>query len=140
MFYIILSNLLWMLYSLFEGVREANSKHHKNLSKSLIEIKSPLIYNAQRLIVLFVINLHLWSHISYLAIFSTIAMSLMFPYIHNGTYFLIRNKLNPSIFPKKACEDCDVEIEQPSDYLSSKIRTKLFLIGLAIQIIICFIK
>jgi len=140
MFYIIISNLLWILYAFFEGLREANSKHHKNLSKSLIEIKSPLVYNAQRLIVLIIINLHLWSHITYLAIFSTISMAIMFPYIHNGTYFLIRNKLNPSIFTKGTCEDCDIKMEQPSDYLNRNLRTKLALIGLIIQISICFIK
>ena len=52
MVYIIISYILWNLYSFFEGVREANSKHHKDFSKSLRDIKSPMVYNIQRGLVL----------------------------------------------------------------------------------------
>ena len=140
MVYIIISYILWNLYSFFEGVREANSKHHKDFSKSLRDIKSPMVYNIQRGLVLFILGLHLFSHISWWAILSTVAMALMFPYIHNVTYFLIRNKLNPGIFTKGPCEDCQNKEERPSMYLIHSLRTKLALIGLIIAILVCFIK
>ena len=140
MLYIIISHILWNLYSFFEGVREANSKHHKDFSKSLTDIKSPAVYNMQRGLVLFILGLHLFGHISWWAILSTLAMALMFPYIHNGTYFLIRNKLNPGIFTKGPCEDCKNVEERPSMYLIHSLRTKLALIGLIIAILVCFIK
>ena len=138
--YIIIYLILWNLYSFFEGVREANSKHHKEFSKSLTDIKSPIIYNLQRGLVLLIINLHLLTHISWWALLSLPAMALIFPYIHNGTYFLMRNKLNPNIFTKGSCEDCQNKEEQPSMYLKNSIRTNLALIGLIILVIICFIK
>lgn len=140
MIYIIISLLLWNLYAFFEGVREANSKHHKEFSKSLTDIKSPIIYNLQRGLVLIIINLHLLSHVSWWSILSTIGMVLVFPYIHNRTYFLMRNKLNPGIFTKGPCEDCQNLEEQPSMYLKHSLRTKLALIGLIIIAVICFIK
>jgi hypothetical protein len=140
MTYIIISHILWILYSFFEGVREANSKHHKEFSKSLTDVKSTMIYNLQRGLVLIIISLNLLSHISWWASISTLSMALMFPYIHNGTYFLMRNKLNPSIFTKGPCEDCSNKEEQPTMYLIHNSRTKLALIGLIIQIAICFIK
>jgi len=141
MFYLIISYLIWLLYSFFEGVREGNSKHFKSSANILTEIKSPIIYWSQRVLILLILNLHLLSHASILDVcFSTLSMLLIFPYVHSGTYFLIRNKLNPSIFTKGPCDDCDNNEEKPSMYLDCKIRTKLGLISIIIQLLIFFIK
>ena len=141
MVYIITSYLLWLLYTFFEGVREANSKHFKSSANILTEVKSQPIYWFQRILILLILNIHLLSHVSILDVFfSTISMFLIFPYVHSGTYFLVRNKLNPIIFIKRACEDCNDSEEKPSMYLDCKIRTKLALISLVIQLLIFFIK
>jgi hypothetical protein len=141
MYYLIISYLVWLLYSFLEGVREGNSKHFKSSSNTLTEVKSPPIYWSQRILILLILNIHLLSHVSILdVLFSTISMFLIFPYIHSGTYFLIRNKLNPSIFIKRACEDCNDVENRPSMYLDCKTRTKLALISIAIQLLILFIK
>ena len=141
MYYLIISYLIWILYSFFEGVREGNSKHFKSSANILTEVKSPVIYWFQRLLILLILNLHLLSHVSTLdVLFSTLSMFLIFPYVHSGTYFLIRNKLNPSIFIKGACDDCDNCDDRPSMYLDCKIRTKLALISIVIQLLIFFIK
>jgi hypothetical protein len=131
--------IIWAIYALFEGVREGNSQHHKTSSKSLFEINVPIIYNCQRALVLFVIALYL-STISLTAVLSVIPMILIFPYIHNGTYFIIRNKLNPSTFTDGPNSDCDVDFERPSNYINANLRTKLALLGTILQILICFIK
>ena len=141
MYYLIISYLIWIFYSFFEGVREGNSKHFKSSSNILTEIKSQPIYWSQRILILLILNIHLLSHVSILYVFfSTISMFLIFPYVHSGTYFLIRNKLNPSIFIKQSCEDCNDSEERPSMYLDCKIRTKLALISIVIQLLIFFIK
>ena len=138
---ILTSYLLWLLYSFFEGVREANSKHFKSSSNTAVEIKSPLIYWLQRALVIIILNLHLISHVSILwTLLSTLSMIMIFPYVHSGTYFIIRNKLNPSIFIKGACENCSDEENKPSMNLDCKIRTKLALISIIIQLVIFFIK
>lgn len=141
MYYLIISYLIWILYSFFEGVREGNSKHFKSSSNTLTEIKSLPIYWSQRILILLILNIHLLSHTSVLDVcFSAISMLLIFPYIHSGTYFLIRNKLNPVIFTKRTCDDCDDTDDRPSMYLDCKIRTKLALISIVIQLLIFFIK
>jgi hypothetical protein len=141
MAYIITSYLLWLLYSFFEAVREANSKHFKSSANTLVEIKSPVIYWLQRALVLIILNLHLISHVTILwSILSTLSMIVIFPYIHSGTYFIIRNKLNPDSFVKGACENCIDAENKPSMYLNCKIRTKLALISIIIQLSIFFIK
>jgi hypothetical protein len=141
MVYIITSYLIWLLYSFFEGVREANSKHFKSSANTLIEIKSPIIYWLQRALVLVILNLHLISHVSILwTLLSTLSMILILPYVHSGTYFIIRNKLTPGLFVKGSCENCLNEENKPSMYLNCKIRTKLALISLIIQLVIFFIK
>ena len=141
MVYIITSYLLWLLYTFFEGVREANSKHFKSSANILTEVKSQPIYWFQRILILLILNIHLLSHVSILDVFfSTISMFLIFPYVHSGTYFLVRNKLNPIIFTKRTCDDCDDTDDRPSMYLDFKIRTKLALISIVIQLLIFFIK
>jgi len=140
MIYIIISHILWILYSFFEGVREANIKHHKEFSKSVTDVKSTKIYILQRGLVLFIITFNLLNSIGLWGLISTLSMILMFIYIHNGTYFLMRDKLSPGIFTKGHCQDCPNENERPTMYLTNNLRTKLALIGLIIQIVVCFIK
>lgn len=141
MVYLVTSYLLWLLYTFFEGVREANSKHFKSSSNTLVEIKSPIIYWLQRILILLIINIHLIYHVTMIwTIISLLSMVLIFPYLHSGTYFVIRHKLNPDTFIKGACEDCINNEERPSMYLDCKIRTKLALISIIIQLSIFFIK
>lgn len=141
MVYLVTSYLLWLLYTFFEGVREANSKHFKSSSNTLVEIKSPIIYWLQRILILLIINIHLIYHVMMIwTILSLLSMVLIFPYLHSGTYFVIRHKLNPDTFTKGACEDCINNEERPSMYLDCKIRTKLALISIIIQLSIFFIK
>ena len=136
MTYLILSFLFWILYSFFEGMKEANYNHHRDLSKSHTDIKKT-IYNIQRMLVLITVNINIINHISWLALISFISMLLIFPYIHNGIYFITRKKLNPIDFYDVSCQNIK---ENPSICFKKHIRIKLALVGVLLFTLICSIK
>lgn len=139
MLVMIFTYFLWILYSFFEGVREANSKHHKEFSRSSTDIKG-IIFTLQRTLVLFIVNMHLFAHISWWSILTLISMGLLFPYIHNNTYLIIRHKLNPVDFPKCPNHDCEDKDDEPTMYVKYKFRWKLAVLAITIQVIICVLK
>ena len=81
--------LLWIAYSCLEGVREG---YYWNLYPSY-KINIHTIFFIQRSFVLLIISL--------LNPVSIIALSLIFSFFHNGSYYLTRNKLNSKVYPKK---------------------------------------
>lgn len=67
-------------------------------------------------------------------------MLLILPYIHNNTYFIFREKLDPKTFSKDDCESSDCSRDKPSFYINCDYRKKLFIIGCLLQIITIYIK
>lgn len=124
--------IFWIVYSFFEGIREANFNQQKETSKSKTEMKTKL-HNIQRISVLSVITILLFYHIKLLAILTIISMVLIFPFIHNGTYLLTRNRLNPT---RIVCRDID---EKLSIKLSYKLRVRAIVIGILLMIITFFL-
>ncbi len=138
---IIISNILCIIYAMLEGIREANAKHLESSSVSVVRINSSVIYNIQRLVVLSIIGLFLLWHTTSIDILfniaSLISMALIFPYIHNNTYLIIRYKMNPYLTKSDESESI---MDKPTLYLKSKLRTKLAILGVISQIIIHFLK
>lgn len=141
MIYIIISLITWIIYTFFEGAREANYNHNRNSLKiSKPEINISLLCNIQRIFILSSIGFCLSSNISYTLIgLPILSMILIFPYIHNGTYFIIRNKLDPNVFTKGSSSNCNDVEDVPTIYLENKLRNNLAIIGLLILIIVLFI-
>lgn len=126
MIYIIISYLFCISYSFIEGIREAN--------KSIIEIK-PTVHNLQRLGVLLIISFLLSGYIGIYVIPLFISMILSFAYIHNGTYFMTRNKLTPMRGFIHY-----VGGEKLTIYIEHKLRTRLFILSIIILIITIILK
>jgi hypothetical protein len=130
--------IMWIVYIFFESAREANLVYQKSLAKTKMDIKAHVIHNTQKLIFLFLTLMFLSSKIGWLSFPTIISMILILPYIHNNTYFLFREKLDPLTFTKDSCEESDCV--RPSFYINCTSRKKLFIIGCLLQIIAIYIK
>lgn len=124
--------IFWILYSFIEGVREANFEEKKETSKSNTEMKSKL-HNIQRISVISIVSILLFSYIKFLVILISISMLFIFPFIHNGTYLLTRNQLNPT---RAICQDSN---EKLTIKFSHKIRTRAAIIGIILLIVTFFL-
>jgi len=83
--------ILWLIYSAFEGEREA-------YYYDLYPTKHPnihWIYFLQRGIVLVIIGWFMWS------ILLPLSLAFMFPLLHDGFYYMKRNDLNKNLYPKR---------------------------------------
>lgn len=135
----IISYLIWSIYISIEGFREANFKHLKRKMPK-IEMKVPKLCNIQRILVLSLLSYFLFTKVGLWFIGIIIPMLLLTLFIHNGTYFYLRNKLNPNICDKGFCSDAIDKEETPSLYLKFKYRKYLAITGFILQIIICFLR
>ena len=81
--------LAWILYSVFEGIREG---YYFNANPTPTKFNIHILFNIQRIAVLtliFIIAGNIW-----------IACCFMFPFIHDGAYYMTRNKLNKDVYLK----------------------------------------
>lgn len=136
MLHVIFTYLIWLFYSFLEGVREANLKHHLDNSKSFVCVRSPYIFNAQRILFLLLIALVLISTVKGTLILSLLSMVLTFPFIQIGTYFVIRNKLNPNSFTDLSAHNTKDDNEKTSIYIDYPKRFRLFMLGVILQLFI----
>lgn len=99
----ILVIILWIAYSVMEGVREAGFWHYKCISESTPRYKSidnHTMFTLQRLIVGGSM-VCLCSEYSVLdVVVLGLSMMLVFPFLHDGAYYTERNNLCPGVYPK----------------------------------------
>lgn len=82
--------ILWIIFSIFEGIREGY--YFNSIPASPKRYNIHTLFTAQRLTVL-----------AFIIIQDPIAALVcvcMFPFIHDGFYYDTRNKLNPNIYTK----------------------------------------
>ena len=117
--------IIWLIYTVLEGVVEANSKHLKSCLKIRpMEIKYP-IHWIQRFLFLGVLYTLLLSKTSFItSIFGIISMILIFPFIWGETYLYVRKKMLPN------------EVEYSKIFISKKIKINLCVAGILLQILI----
>lgn len=132
---LLLANILWITYSLTEGVREGFYWHYENRSKRVCEFNVNRIFNLQRLSVLIIsigfLAYALGSH----SLLCILGMVLMFPFFHNGTYYYTRNKLDSNFYPKRWTDESKT-FPTFSVLTSYKNRTIAMSIGILSQIFI----
>lgn len=86
--------LLWIVYSILEGMREGN--YYDAAMRSERSYKNiHWIYFLQRGIFLFVIGVTMET-----AIFP-VSLAFIFPYIHDGSYYCQRNDIDVRFYPKR---------------------------------------
>lgn len=90
--------LLWIVYSILEGMREGN--YYDATMRSERSYKNiHWIYFLQRGIFLFVIGVTMET-----AIFP-LSLAFIFPYIHDGSYYAQRNDIDVRFYPKRFKSD-----------------------------------
>lgn len=123
--------ILWCLYSIMEGYREAQyyDSLWKGYSKIYIEpVNLHTAYTLQRILVLGIIcftDFNWW----------LISLPLVFSFLHDGSYYFTRNKLNRSIYKKGWFAQSTTSTAWSTKFLTPVIRTIMFITGVGILII-----
>lgn len=93
---IILTNILWISYSVFEGMRECAFKVHKEISKKDINLNIERIFIAERTIIYVFIGLFLFYSIGLKSIPFILGQLLLFKFFKKTllgfTYTKLTNK------------------------------------------------
>lgn len=134
---VILSYTVWMMYSFLEGVREAFGKQTKTF-KRLKCTNWTTITLIQRSIFFLLISYIIYLNVGCVqSLIFSVGMIPVFYYIQNGTYFLIKNKMNPNIFKDGYSSDA-IDSDSPVMYCKYDIRRLAVAIGIFIQPLIFF--
>jgi hypothetical protein len=91
---ITLSNLVWIIYSMTEGLRESFFSFYKEQNKKVCLLNTKRIFSAQRYLVLSLITLIMLKTIGLISIPIALGQIFMFRYFHKLSYDITKNKLN----------------------------------------------
>lgn len=127
---ITIANLIWILYSMSEGLREGFFEHFKNKSKRECAFNTKKIFNIQRGLVLLATGGVLAYTLGWISIPFIIAQFFMFRYFHKVIFNQTIKKLD-----KKTTLIEDSE-ENPVLEVMDKEKTPMVLFGITIQIFI----
>ena len=133
---LLITNLIWILYSLTEGVREGFYWNYESQSKRVCEFDINPIFNSQRIIVLILIGGILVHSLGLYSLLSVVCMILMFSFFHNGTYYYTRNKLQKGLYPKGWCDESKTFPPFYTGLHTYTRRTISMIVGLSVQIFI----
>ncbi len=131
---VLITNLLWILYSVLEGFREGFYWHFKNTSKSKNDYEIHPIFASQRGIILIMIGLILFCKIGWIALLNVLGMALIFSFFHNGTYYHTRNRLDDRIYPMKWRSQSTTSTAKLTKIMTYRNRTIFMIVGVIIQI------
>lgn len=122
---ITISNLIWILYSVTEGVRESFFTHYKNQSKRCDEYKFSAIFYLQRFLVLLTTSLILIHALGLWSIPFIIGQILMFHFFHKISFSQICKKIGN-----------EEKSEQNKASILEKLNKSFVFIGIALQIFV----
>lgn len=126
-----------LLYAFFEGKREAYYYHSASISGDSGRYNIHWLYLVQRIIFHISIFICINENI-FIKICLLVSYGLCFSFIHNGSYFLQRNKLDNKIYPKKWMDD---SISSTASYeVSFKERTFTFIAGIILFVLSIILK
>lgn len=127
-----------IVYSIYEGQREALYYHLKNVSGKLQGIDEHPIFLAQRVtfgIPVFILFV-LISQDYWVAALKCVTLSMMFPFFHDGSYYLHRNNLDKELYKSRFWSMSYTSTAVTTFLLTPLNRTILFIIGLAVYLFI----
>jgi hypothetical protein len=133
---LLITNLIWISYSLMEGVREGFYWNYENISKRVCEFDINRIYTLQRSLVLTLIGGFLVYTLGWYSLISLVSMIVMFSFFHNGTYYYTRNKLQPGIYSKGWSDESRTFPPFWTGLCKYNRRTTAMIIGLAVQVFV----
>ena len=133
---LLLTNLIWIAYSMIDGFREGFYWHYRNNSRRTCEFEINRIFSLQRSLVILLIAGFLVYTLGWFSLISTISMIMLFSYFHNGTYYLTRNKLDDKMYPMRWKDESRTLPVFYSGLMKYNKRTVLMVLGLLIQIFV----
>lgn len=125
---ITVANLIWILYSMSEGLREGFFEHFKEKSKRNCAFNTKRIFNIQRFLVLLATGGLLTYTIGWVSVPFIIAQVFMFRYFHKIIFDQTVKKLDNRLVIEHE--------ESPILEVMSKEKTPLVLFGISLQIFI----
>lgn len=129
---ILICNLIWILYSLFEGTKEGFYWHYENQSKRVCDFDINPVFHTQRIIVLSLCSYFMYTFIGLFSILFAISFILEFSFFHNGTYYYTRNKLGGKVY-EKGWRDESKTFPPFTALMKYKWRTASMIAGIIIQ-------
>jgi len=123
--------IMWLIFAFFAGLIEAYLFHYWVKVEKVNKNLHPYFF-VQRLLVGIAILLpfDIFDWIELLKFLGLLlAFALTFSFIHNGTYFIYRNKLNPNIYKLKFKDHADGDAVMDFHFES---RLMQFIIGVLI--------
>ena len=134
---LILTNIIWMVYSTLEGFREGFYWHFKSNSRRDCKFEIHPIFALQRSIVLAIIGMYLFCNIGLLySVTSVLSMMLIFSFFHNGTYYYTRNKLDDKVYQKRWADQSSTSTAKLTKIMTYRNRTIFMVLGLLAQVFV----
>tara|TARA_R110000868_G_scaffold203969_8_gene451963 strand:- start:3026 stop:3466 length:441 start_codon:yes stop_codon:yes gene_type:complete len=131
--------ILFIIYSAFEGWREAIYWHVKGGSRYydwFPKVEEHVIFTIQRAIVIIMgsILLFFTGMTWYWCVASIIGYALTFSFIHNGAMYLTRNNLDNTVYPKRWMAQSTSSVAKTTKFMTPTSRTIQFVFGILINI------
>jgi hypothetical protein len=133
---LILANIIWMMYSMLEGLREGFYWHFKSTSKRDCKFEIHPIFALQRGLVLLIIGGLLYYTIGIYSLTSIIDMALIFSFFHNGTYYYTRNKLDNNLYQLKWKDQSTTSTAKLTKIMTYRNRTIFMVLGVLLEVFI----
>ena len=133
---LLITNLIWIFYSLTEGVREGFYWNYENKSKRVCEFDINKVYTLQRSFVLTLVGGFLVHALGWFSLISLACMVVMFSFFHNGTYYYTRNKLQPGLYSKGWSDESRTFPPFWTGLCKYNTRTIAMIVGLAVQVFV----
>jgi len=126
---ITVTNIIWILYSMSEGIRESFFDYYQRFNKRICNFDVKRIFFIQRITVLILITIISFYKLGFISLLISLTHICMFKYFHKILYDISSKKLNGDIDNSK----------EHSFFKKMNVNKKsLLLIGILIQIFIYF--
>lgn len=133
---LILTNIIWIAYSMIEGMREGFYWYFKANSRRECNFEIHPIFALQRGIVLLLAGSLLYYTIGLYSITSIISMMLIFSFFHNGSYYYTRNKLDDKTYPLRWKDQSTTSTAKMTKIMTYRNRTIFMVLGVLSQVFI----
>lgn len=129
--------LVWHLYALLEGVREAYYYSVKTASNKLKEFNEHPMFTLQRGFFLTIVVLCPGFNLLYSLLFG-LSLCFGFPFMHDGAYYEVRKRLD-KIYSKGWFDQSTGSSALSNNFLTPVVRTIMMIISI-IGVVLLYLK
>lgn len=133
---LILINIIWILYSMTDGMIEGFYFHFRNNSRRICDFEINKVFSLQRILVIILISGFLVHTLGWYSILIIICQVLTFSFFHNGTYYLTRHKLDDRMYPLKWRDESRTFPVFYSGLIKYRKRAIFMILGIITQVFV----